>query len=129
MSHNHESITLLEEKARPEIVESLYEYGLLSQQGREAGLSLLNPHLRWGYWVSTILLTLGWIFILAGIIYFFAFNWEKMSTYYKFSTIQVSLLVCLAGAWAYAIDNLRGQLFLTGGCILVGVFLAVFGQI
>jgi uncharacterized membrane protein len=129
MNQNHDSITLLEERANPIAVESLYRQGLLSQGGREMGLSFLNPHENWGYWISTLLLILGWVFILSGITYFFAFNWHKMSSYYKFSSIQVLILVCLAGAWAYEIDNLRGKLFLTGGCILIGVFLAVFGQV
>jgi len=129
MNQYHDSITLLEEKATPLVVESLYQHGLLSQNGREKGLAYLNPHQNWGYWISNILLILGWVFILSGIIYFFAFNWHKMSSYYKFSSIQVLILVCLAGAWAYEIDNLRGKLFLTGGCVLIGVFLAVFGQI
>ncbi|MGE3319790.1 MAG: DUF2157 domain-containing protein [Candidatus Berkiella sp.] len=129
MNQNHESITLLEERATPEVVDSLYRYGLLRQQGRENGLALLNPHENWGYWVSNILLIMGWIFILSSIMYFYAFNWHKMSSYYKFSSIQVMILVCLAGAWAYSIDNLKGKLFLTGGCILIGVFLAIFGQI
>ncbi len=128
MNQQHDSITLLEERATPAIVESLYSHGLLTEAGREAGLSMLEPHRDWGYWIGNILLILGWVFILSGIVYFFAFNWENMSTRYKFSTIQVSLLVCLAGAWAYSLDILRGKLFLTGGCILIGVFLAVFGQ-
>lgn len=129
MNHNHDSITLLEERASPHVVESLYRYGFVKQTGREHGLALLNPHDNWGYWVSNSLLTLGWVFILSGIIYYYAFNWQKMSSYYKFSSIEVMILVCLAGAWAHSIDNLKGKLFLTGGCILIGLFLAVFGQI
>lgn len=129
MNQQHESLTLLEESATPQVVESLYHTGLLSQYGREVGMDLLYPNKQWGYWIGNLLLILGWAFILSGIIYFFAFNWHKMSSAYKFSSIQVLILVCLAGAWAHSIDNLKGKLFLTGGCILIGVFLAVFGQI
>jgi uncharacterized membrane protein len=129
MNQHHDSITLLEESAAPEVIESLYRTGLLSQQGREVGMDLLYPNKQWGYWIGNLLLILGWVFILSGIIYFFAFNWHKMSSAYKFSSIQVLILVCLAGAWAHSIDNLKGKLFLTGGCVLIGVFLAVFGQI
>ena len=129
MNQHHESITLLEESAAPEVIESLYRTGLLSQQGREVGMDLLYPNKQWGYWIGNLLLILGWVFILSGIIYFFAFNWHKMSSAYKFSSVQVLILVCLAGAWAHSIDNLKGKLFLTGGCVLIGVFLAVFGQI
>lgn len=120
---------MLEESAAPEVIESLYRTGLLSQQGREVGMDLLYPNKQWGHWIGNLLLILGWVFILSGIIYFFAFNWHKMSSAYKFSSIQVLILVCLAGAWAHSIDNLKGKLFLTGGCVLIGVFLAVFGQI
>lgn len=129
MNQHHDSITLLEESAAPEVIESLYRTGFLSQQGREVGMDLLYPSKQWGYWIGNLLLILGWVFILSGIIYFFAFNWHKMSSAYKFSSIQVLILVCLAGAWAHSIDNLKGKLFLTGGCVLIGVFLAVFGQI
>ncbi|MBN9287362.1 MAG: hypothetical protein BGO43_15835 [Gammaproteobacteria bacterium 39-13] len=125
----HDSITLMQQEANREIVESLYQHNFINQDAKDHVLELLYPHHQWGYWTSKILQTLGFILLITGMVYFFAFNWERMSPAYKLISIEAALICCVAGAWAFSLSRLVGQLFLTGACVLVGIFLAVFGQI
>ena len=47
----------------------------------------------------------------------------------KLTAIQAALIGCLAGACYYSLKKLSGQVWLLAASVLVGVFLAVFGQI
>lgn len=125
----HDSITLMQQEANREIIESLYQHNFINQDAKNHALELLYPHRQWGFWISKILNILGFVLLITGMIYFFAFNWERMSSTYKLISIEMGLLCCVAGAWAFSLSRLPGQLFLTGACILIGVFFAVFGQI
>ncbi len=129
ITQDHDSITLMQQQANQSLVDDLYRRGFINQQARDSVLELLYPHRQWGYWTARLLTILGCIFVLAGMVYYFAFNWESMSDSYKLITIQTGIFCSIAGAWAYSLDRLPGQLFLTSACILVGIFMAVFGQI
>ncbi|MBI2791847.1 MAG: DUF2157 domain-containing protein [Gammaproteobacteria bacterium] len=129
INHEHDSITLIEQQADRSIVDVLYRNGYINQQARDYCLELLYPHQRWGYWIAQVLAIVGCTLVLVGMIYFFAYNWAAMSSSYKFITIELALLCCVMGAWTYSLEKLAGQLFLMAACILVGVFLVVFGQV
>lgn len=123
------SLSLMEMKANWGTVETLYEKELINQEAHDLALEFLYPHQRWGYWTSKMLLVLGASLLLVGIILFFAYNWQAMSTFHKFATVEAALICCLVGAWSFSNNEFLSKLFLTGASILVGVFLAVFGQI
>ena len=106
----------------------LYFAGLLDREARLYAFGLLNPRRLWTVWASRLLLVLGAALILAGIIFFFAANWNSFSGLVKLGGIEVGLVLCLAGAWLYGLDRLSGKVLLLGAGVLVGVFLAVFGQ-
>ncbi len=129
MLEEHDSITLMQQQANKSIVDALYHRGFINQKARDTALELLYPHLSWGEFSAQLLNILGFLFIVSGLIFYFAFNWENMSPSYKLQTIQAGLLCTVAGSWAFSLQKLSGQLFLCGASILVGVFLAVFGQI
>jgi uncharacterized membrane protein len=129
ISQEHDSITLMQQPANRSVVDVLYRHGYIDQQARDYVLELLYPHQRWGYWIAQVMAILGCTFILVGMIYYFAFNWQAMSSSYKFICIELGILCCVMGAWTYTLSKLSGQLFLIGACILVGAFLAVFGQV
>jgi len=126
---NERSLSLMEIPANRKTVENLYEKQFINQEAHDLALEFLYPHQRWGYWTANLLLSLGISLLLVGIIFFFAFNWQKMSTLHKFSTLEAGLICCIFGAWSYSSKEVISKLFLIGASILVGVFLAVFGQI
>ncbi|WP_163835918.1 DUF2157 domain-containing protein [Spartinivicinus ruber] len=123
------SINLKQIPANRRLVEELYAQGYLSAEGKVYALNRLYPHNQWGIWVSRLLLLLGTALVLSGVVYFFAFNWAKLTPLIKFSTVQIGLVSCLIAAYGYSLKKLAGQLFLLAATVLVGVFLAIFGQI
>ncbi|MCX4026446.1 DUF2157 domain-containing protein [Endozoicomonas sp. SM1973] len=115
--------------ANRRLVDELYAHGYLTAEGKAYALNLLHPHNQWGLWVSRLLLILGTALVLAGVIYFFAFNWARLTPIIKFTTIQTGLVGCLIAAYSYSLQKLVGKIFLLAASVLVGVFLAVFGQV
>lgn len=111
------------------ILEELYSRNLISAAAREYGLGLLYPSKNWELWISRLLLITGVSLILSGIIYFFAFNWTKITPGIKLASIQAAILGCLAAFCYYGFQRISGKILLLCASVLVGVFLAVFGQI
>jgi len=83
----------------------------------------------WDLWASRGVLALGVGLILSGIICFVAFNWQYLQPFHKFISLEAALLACLGTAYFYGFHNLVGQLLLTAASVLLGAFLACFGQI
>ncbi|MEC7775576.1 MAG: DUF2157 domain-containing protein [Planctomycetota bacterium] len=128
MSEETTTVDLDKIPATRQQVSRLYFAGLLDREARLYAFELLNPRRLWTVWASRLLLILGAALILAGIIFFFAANWNSFSGMVKLGGIEVGLVVCLAGAWLYGLERLSGKVLLLGAGVLVGVFLAVFGQ-
>lgn len=111
------------------LLRDLAEDGVITPE-QSAGLqSLLRRELAWRAWTERLLLILGTGLLLSGIVFFFAWNWHALQPWQKFGLIEAALVLCAAGAAWRTIDTLSGRLFLTAACAMVGVFLAVFGQI
>jgi uncharacterized membrane protein len=90
---------------------------------------MIETEKKWGTWVANILLILGVSFLLAGITFFFAFNWQNMLPLHKFTAIEIGICLFILGAIIYSTRTSVFAFYLMGASILVGVFLAVFGQI
>jgi uncharacterized membrane protein len=123
------NFTLDQIAADRRLVEELYSHGKITREAKEYSLNLLYPNSQWGLWISRLLLTIGAVLVLSGIIYFFAFNWAKITPAVKLSSIQFGIIGCLIGAYIYSLQRISGQVLLLSGSVLVGVFMAVFGQI
>jgi uncharacterized membrane protein len=111
------------------MINELASQGLISSEARHYAMNLLYPERNLILWVSRLLLALGVSLILSGIVYFFAFNWTKITPEIKFGSIQLSIFGCLAGAYFSGLTKLSGKIMLLCASVLTGVFLAVFGQI
>ena len=110
-------------------IESLYRAGCLSAMARRAALRRLRPPLAWWRWASRMLLCLGAALLLAGIVFFFAYNWARMGKTLKFGLVEAALVACVGGAWLKGLERLSGKILLLGACVLVGALLGVYGQI
>lgn len=111
------------------LIDMLYDQQKISKEARECALNLLYPRTQWGLWLSRLLFIIGIALILSGVVYFFAFNWAKMTPAVKISLIEISIITCLIGAYVRSLQHLSGQMLLLCASTLVGVFIAVFGQI
>ncbi len=83
----------------------------------------------WGKFLRLFFVSLGIGFTIAGIIFFFAYNWADLNKFIKIGLIEgliiITTLVVLLSKLSLDIKNI----LLTGASILVGVLFAVFGQI
>lgn len=111
------------------MIDELSLRGMISTSARDYALNILYPAQNWGLWISRLLLILGVSLILSSIVYFFAFNWTKITPEIKLGSIQIAILGCLVASYFYGLQRLLGKILLLSSSVLVGIFLAVFGQI
>lgn len=83
----------------------------------------------WTQFLSIFLLAAGIGFTIAGIIFFFAYNWDTLSKFAKLGIIEVLLTVSVLLAVFTRWNILIKQILLTGAAFLTGTLFAVFGQI
>ncbi|MFZ4261895.1 DUF2157 domain-containing protein [Sphingobacterium sp. HJSM2_6] len=77
--------------------------------------------------LSSLILALG--FMILGIVFFFAFNWDYMHKFSKLGIIQLLLLGGVGFIFLPKIPALYKKIALLLCSVLVGVLFAVFGQI
>ena len=116
-------------KARPKHVTTLYQKEMIDEGARRMGQIFLSGEPNWIKWIERLTLGLGTALILAGIIFFFAYNWADMSKWAKLGLIEVGIILGLISTAFFSLKTLPGQLSLLTSSVLVGVFMAVFGQI
>ncbi|MBU8899285.1 DUF2157 domain-containing protein [Corallococcus sp. H22C18031201] len=122
---------LLELQATPERLSALADAGVLSASARERALDLTltsPPRDAWQTFLARALLSLGALLVLAGVIYFFAYNWAALHRFAKLGLISAAIAGTSLGAWKLG-TRLPGQMALLASAVLVGPLLAVYGQI
>lgn len=83
----------------------------------------------WVKFLRLFLLGLGGSFLIAGVVFFFAYNWADMHKFLKLGLLQALLLiVTLAAVFSNRSKTFKNVL-LTASVMLTGVMFAVFGQI
>lgn len=96
------------------------EYLALLQQCRDAGY--------WHSWAIRALLVLGAGHFLAGVVFFFAYNWDDLTSFTRFGILQFAIVGSFVAALALRIEKPAGQAMLIAASIFTGVLLAVIGQ-
>ncbi len=107
----------------------LADRGLTATSNWQHLIRLIRDDSVWRLWIYRMLLVLGTLHVLAGVMFFFAFNWDDLS-----KTAQFTLLFSGVGGsfcfwWLLEPDSRVGELAGTGATFLTGVLMAVFGQI
>lgn len=110
-------------------VEALAAAGVLDERGRAAALAWIRGRLDWATWMDRLLLGTGTALVLAGIVYFSAFNWFRIPAWVKFVNLELALVAGTVAAWRVGLERPGGKMLLMGCSVLVGVLLAVFGQV
>lgn len=121
--------TSSKEIANIRVMHKLYQEGLLNDDSFAAIKKVLRPAASWYKWVKRLLLFFGSALLLAGIIFFFAYNWAKMGKFLKFGLIELGIIACVTFSYLYGMTRLSGKTLLLSASVLVGVLLAVYGQI
>lgn len=83
----------------------------------------------WAAWLDRALLVLGAALLCAGVVVFFAFNWQALHKFARFGVLAV-LISALAGFAALRpAGDAPGRAALFGASVCTGVLLAVIGQV
>lgn len=106
---------------------------------RRAGLVSTNQYLDaiyqcrepefWTRWALRALLALAVGHLLAGIVFFFAYNWNSLPSIAKFGILQFGIIASAIAALIVKIDRITGQMLLIAATMLVGTLLAVISQV
>ncbi|WP_319411202.1 DUF2157 domain-containing protein [uncultured Cohaesibacter sp.] len=111
------------------LLDELMRRGSISAELRRQSLDWLHPGHLWARWTMVMLMAFGAGLSLAGIVFFFAFNWASIPDLIKLALIEMGIILTAVGAWLLPAEKLPGRLLLMAAAMLTGVFLAVFGQI
>ncbi len=83
----------------------------------------------WSKFLRLFFMALGVGFSIAGILFFFAYNWADLHKFAKIGLLQALLSAMLLVVVFSKLKTDFKNMVLTGACVLVGVLYAVFGQI
>ena len=83
---------------------------------------------RWRRFVDALFLWLGSLLLAAGVIFFFAYNWEALGRFAKFGLVEGLLLAAIALAWYAGLEKPAGKAAIFAASILTGALLALVGQ-
>jgi uncharacterized membrane protein len=104
-------------------------------EGRLAAGSVARPWARtepvaadWRRWLDHGLLALGTVLLCAGVIVFFAFNWQDLHKFAKFAVLAAAISLLAGFALFRPSADMGGRAALGGAQVLAGVLLAVIGQ-
>ncbi|MDI4662755.1 DUF2157 domain-containing protein [Xanthobacter autotrophicus] len=110
-------------------VDRLAARGLITGDARDQALALIEPPRRWGLWAGRLLGTVGAALVLSGIVYFFAFNWNAIPPFAKLGAIAAMIAAACLAVALLGFGRRASEPAAAAAVTLVGVFLAVEGQI
>ncbi len=79
---------------------------------------------QWNQFLSVFLLAVGVGFTVAGIIFFFAYNWDELPKFAKLGIVEVLLIASVLLATFTRWNKLVKQILLTGATFLIGTLFA-----
>lgn len=111
---------------------NLARSGNLDQQALTEALRFAGHRpnrVTWLGFIQNALIVLGAGFLVAGIFFFFAYNWDDLHRFAKLGLVQGAVLIAAGFAHFLKLDTLPGKISLTAASLLVGALVALFGQI
>lgn len=100
------------------------------QVDRAVQLSGLYPSgLAWRGFVDRLLLWLGGLALACSLLFFIAYNWADMGRFFRFGLVEGALVAAIAVYWKTAGRGMAAQVSLMVATLLLGVLLALFGQV
>ncbi|MCF6343327.1 MAG: DUF2157 domain-containing protein [Devosiaceae bacterium] len=120
------------EIATTKIINQLWRSDYVYSSARNAAIDMVSPLIRpLKPKIERVLLVLGLLFITASILLFFAFNWAHIPPFVKMGAV-LAIIGVLALINVYLLrqnKQFAANLVLSMNAFLVGVFMAVYGQI
>lgn len=122
---------LAELRATPGRLRRLAQLRYFDRRALVAALRITGAQpdgLAWLRFTDYLLLILGALFLISGIFFFIAFNWEDLPRFARFGVVEGAIVVTVAIAHWVGLQRISGKIALTVAALLVGGLLAVFGQ-
>lgn len=110
-------------------LERLVDAGLIRPEKRDEALAMSRKDVDWFSWTQRWTMALGATFLLAGVLFFFAWNWKELSPFVRFAVLQGAIVIAVGAALFGGLSKPAGQWGLLAAMVLTGVLLAVFGQV
>lgn len=82
----------------------------------------------WLRFIQIASLVLGAGLLLAGIVFFFAYNWQLIHRFAKLGIVAFLMLALMISIIRVPMSNLSRNVAISSLCVLVGAFLAILGQ-
>ena len=109
-------------------VDDLRRIGSISASEYLPLLQACRDESYWHRWAMRALLVLGAGHFLAGVVFFFAYNWADLTSFAKFGILQFAIVGSFVAALLLRIEKAAGQAMLIAASVFTGVLLAVIGQ-
>ena len=117
--------------ATRQMILDLAEQGRIAPQQVRPALLLtgaLPTKTDWRRFLDQLLLWLGTSLVSAGVIFFFAYNWNALGRYAKFGLVEAFVLAALVCLWRLGLEGIAGKAALLAASLFVGTLLALVGQ-
>lgn len=105
--------------------------GYITPDNADEALNLSGvkpPEKDWIVFIDRILLAFGALMLSAGVIFFFAYNWNDLTRFQKFGIIDGLIILSLLAIWFLGLEKREGKIALFVSSVFVGVLLALIGQ-
>jgi uncharacterized membrane protein len=119
----------LDRNARRDVFASLADEGAFPADKLDRAASVIADSSWTSRWLSRALLIYGLTLVAVGVVFFFGFNWDEIPDLAKLGLIQVGFAGALAAGSLRDLHSVTSRVLLVVAGVLVGVFLAVFGQV
>lgn len=83
----------------------------------------------WQRFLDRLLLWLGSLALVCAVLFFVAYHWSDMGRLWRLGLVQASLVLAIVVYWRAAKHAMPAQVALLAAALLLGVLLALFGQI
>jgi len=115
-----------------QVLHLLAKHGELNAQELKSAYqksSLYPKREEWLHLAYRFFMAAGILLLMSGIVFFFAYNWGGLHKFAKLGLVQGGIIIIAAGLLFFKPSDFVLKLGLTVISVLVGVFLAVYGQI
>lgn len=119
------------QKITREDIYQFNQHSSISKEGIDKALTdtIYAKKEEWIHFLKYLFISLGIGFLIVGIIFFFAYNWDNLEKLFKLILVQSILIFSVLFILITKQNDLVKKIALTGSSVLVGVLFAVFGQI
>lgn len=83
----------------------------------------------WRHFLDRLFLWLGTVFVVAGVVFFFAYNWNDLGRFSKIVLMEALLATTLFFVWRLGLEGLSGKAALVAASVCTGALFALIGQI